>query len=80
MQIDGLTPAEIRGNPSSSAWAMGLSRVRQVDRESSLHIALKEGQGSFADAIIAALGGGAGCSRTLTFDRKALRLPSFEHP
>lgn len=43
-------------------------------------IALKEGQGSFADAIIAALGANRGCSRTLTFDRKALRLPGFELP
>src|SRR6516165_4009595 len=43
-------------------------------------IALKEGQGSFADAIIAALGASRGCSRTLTFDRKALRLPCFELP
>jgi predicted nucleic-acid-binding protein len=43
-------------------------------------IALKEGQGSFADPIIAALGAKAGCSCTLTFDHKALRLPGFELP
>ena len=43
-------------------------------------IALKNGQGSFADAAIAALGARRGCSRTLTFDRKALRLPGFELP
>ena len=30
-------------------------------------IALKEGQGSFADSVIAALGARAGCSSTLTF-------------
>jgi len=41
-------------------------------------IALKNGQGSFADAVIAALGAKRGCSRTLTFDRKAPRLPGFE--
>lgn len=41
-------------------------------------IALKEGRGSFADALIAAVGGRAGCDRTLTFDRKALRVPGFE--
>ena len=40
--------------------------------------ALKEGRGSFADALIGALGAAAGCSATLTFDRKALRLPEFE--
>ncbi len=43
-------------------------------------IALKDGQGSFADAVIAALGTKAGCCYTLTFDRKALRLPGFEFP
>jgi predicted nucleic-acid-binding protein len=42
--------------------------------------ALKEGRGSFADALIAALGARAGCAHTLTFDRKALRLPGFERP
>ena len=41
-------------------------------------IALKEGRGSFADALIGALGRRAGCSATVTFDRKALRLPGFE--
>lgn len=41
-------------------------------------IALKEGRGSFADALIGALGARAGCMTTLTFDRKALRLPGFE--
>jgi predicted nucleic-acid-binding protein len=40
-------------------------------------IALKEGQGSFADALIGALGAKAGCSRTLTFGRKALWLSGF---
>jgi len=43
-------------------------------------IALKEGKGLFADALIGALGAKAGCSRTLTFDRKALRLSGFELP
>jgi predicted nucleic-acid-binding protein len=38
---------------------------------------LKQGRGSFADALIGALGTKAGCSRTLTFDRKALRLQEF---
>jgi predicted nucleic-acid-binding protein len=43
-------------------------------------IALKEGQSSFADAVIAALGARMGCSCTLTFDQKALRLPAFKRP
>jgi predicted nucleic-acid-binding protein len=41
-------------------------------------ITLREGQGSFADALIAALGAKAECSITLTFDRKALGLPGFK--
>lgn len=40
--------------------------------------ALREGRGSFADALIGALGAKAGCSHTLTFDRKAARLPQFK--
>jgi predicted nucleic-acid-binding protein len=43
-------------------------------------IALKEGRGSFADALIGALGARAGCSATVTFDQKALRLPGFRPP
>jgi predicted nucleic-acid-binding protein len=41
-------------------------------------VALREGRGSFADALIGALGTRAGCLYTLTFDRKAVRLPRFE--
>ena len=41
-------------------------------------VALKQGRGSFADALIAELGARAGCTRTLTFDQKAGRLPGFE--
>ena len=41
-------------------------------------IALKQGLGSFADALIGRLGIRAGCSRTLTFDQTASRLPGFE--
>jgi predicted nucleic-acid-binding protein len=41
-------------------------------------IAVKEERGSFADALIAALGVKAGCSHTLTFDQKALRPLDFK--
>lgn len=41
-------------------------------------IAVRKRQGSFADVVIGALGARAGCSRTLTFDRAAARLPGFE--
>ncbi len=54
-----------------------------VEREQEVFTAmiiLKEGRGSFADALIGALGFRAGCSHTLTFDRKASRLPEFRLP
>jgi predicted nucleic-acid-binding protein len=38
---------------------------------------LKEGRGSFTDALIAGLELQAGCSRTLTFDERASRLTGF---
>jgi predicted nucleic-acid-binding protein len=41
-------------------------------------VTLKENQGPFADALIAALGVKAGCSCTLTFDRRALGLSGFK--
>jgi predicted nucleic-acid-binding protein len=44
----------------------------------SAMVALKQGRGSFADALIAELGARAGCTRTLTFDQKATRLPGFQ--
>jgi len=38
---------------------------------------LKAGRGAFADALIGARGAKAGCARTATFDKGALRLPGF---
>lgn len=55
--------------------------VLMVEREQevfSAMIAVKEGKGAFADALIAALGTTAGCFATITFDRRALRLHGFE--
>jgi predicted nucleic-acid-binding protein len=68
--------------------AEGIERLLQtevlvVEHEQEVFAAmiqLKQGQGAFADAVIAALGIKAGCSYTLTFDRKAQRLPGFELP
>ena len=68
--------------------AMALERMLQADKliiENEQEVftatmALKEGVGSFADALIGALGNRAGCARTLTFDKTALRLPGFELP
>ena len=40
--------------------------------------ALKSGIGEFEDALIGALNAWAGCPHTLTFDKRALRLPYFQ--
>jgi predicted nucleic-acid-binding protein len=40
--------------------------------------AIKRGTGEFADALIGAVNAWAGCSHTLTFDRRARRLPHFQ--
>lgn len=40
--------------------------------------AFESGAASFSDALIGTLGSWAGCSTTLTFDRKAARLQNFE--
>jgi predicted nucleic-acid-binding protein len=68
--------------------AAALERILQADTlvvENEQEVftatmALKEGGGSFADALIGALAARAGCARTLTFDRTASRLPGFELP
>jgi predicted nucleic-acid-binding protein len=58
-----------------------LTESLELQNRQEVYIAmltLKSGLGSFDDALIAALGTWAGCDRTLTFDRKAQRLPGFE--
>ena len=62
----GLTTDEIVG----AIERMLQTEVLIVENEQEVFtamIALKEGQGSFADAVIAALGARMGCSCTLTF-------------
>jgi predicted nucleic-acid-binding protein len=74
-----LTPREIVG----AIERMLQTDVLVVQNEQEVFtaiIALKDGQGSFADGLIAALGARMCCSCTLTFDREALRLPGFELP
>jgi predicted nucleic-acid-binding protein len=75
-RVYGLTTAEL---------AAAIERMLQVNAlvvESEQQvftamIAVKEGRGSFADALTGALGAKAGCSHTLTFDRRALELAGF---
>jgi predicted nucleic-acid-binding protein len=70
---------------SDAAIAAAIERMLQIDvleieseqQVFTAMIALKESRGSFADALIGALGAKAGCSCTLTFDKKALRLGGF---
>jgi len=40
--------------------------------------ALRRGTGEFEDALIGTLNAWAGCPHTLTFDRRALRMPYFQ--
>jgi len=71
---------------TAQAIAAAVERLLQVEVLTIEHeqevftamIALKQVRVSFADALIAELGRRAGCTRTLTFDQKACRLPSFE--
>lgn len=51
-----------------------------VESEQEVFIAAvagKDGEGTFSDALVAALGVKAGCARTLAFDRKASRFQGF---
>jgi predicted nucleic-acid-binding protein len=65
--------------------ATAIERILQVDVlviESKQEVfaamtALQQGLGSFADALIGALGARAGCSHTMRFDEEALRIPTF---
>lgn len=74
-----LTPREI----AAAIERMLQTDVLVVENEQQVFtamVAFKDGRGSFAVALIAELGTRAGCGHTLTFDRKALRLPAFRLP
>ena len=76
-RIYGLTAKEL---------AAAIERMLEVDvfvveseqQVFTAMIAVKEGRGSFADALIGTLGIKAGCAHTVTFDQKGLRIPAFE--
>jgi predicted nucleic-acid-binding protein len=71
---------------STQELAQAIETVLQIEtfvvqNEKEVHaamLALKTGHGSFDNALIAALGLWAGCTSTLTFDRKASRLQGFK--
>jgi predicted nucleic-acid-binding protein len=76
-RVYGLTTAEL----SAAIERMLQANALVVESEQQVFtamIAVKEGRGSFADALIGALGAKAGCSHTLTFDRRALALAGFQ--
>ena len=52
--------------------------VQNAEQVYEAAFALKQGTGEFEDALIGALNRQAGCSVTLTFDRKAAKLPHFQ--
>ena len=54
------------------------SLVLEHSAEVALALSAMRDQGAdFTDALIAAIAGSAGCIHTLTFDRRAARLPGF---
>jgi predicted nucleic-acid-binding protein len=73
----GLTAREI-ANAVERMLQVEVLVIEHEQQVFSAMIAMKQGQGSFADALIAELGARAGCTRTLTFDQKATRLPGFQ--
>jgi predicted nucleic-acid-binding protein len=61
--------------------AMIQTKSIAIECEEDVFFALlpfRRGHISFADALIGALGQRSGCTHTLTFDRKAARLPGFQ--
>ena len=73
----GLTAQEI-ATAVERLLQVGVLAVENEQEVFTAMVVLKQGRGSFADALIAELGARVGCTRTLTFDQKAVRLPAFE--
>lgn len=70
-RIYGVTPAEI----CSTVRDLLDTRQLTIERRAAVARALlRTGAGNFADALIADVALDAGCSRVVTFDRKAARL------
>ena len=70
-RLYGVTPAEI----NTTVRDLLDTRQLMIERRVAVARALEHtGEGRFSDALIAALALDAGCSRVVTFDRKAARL------
>lgn len=76
-RVYGLNAAEI-AKTVEHILATDVLVVQNEQEVFTATIALKQGRARFSDALIVALGETAGCSYTLTFDRKALRIPGVK--
>lgn len=72
----GRTPIQIAAHLETILSRTTLE-VQNAEEVYEAAFALKRGTGEFEDALIGALNAWAGCSSTVTFDRKAGRLPHF---
>jgi len=75
-RVYGLSNREVAGAVERILQADTLL-VQNEQQAFTAMIALKTGIGSFSDALIGAVGAWAGCTATLTFDKKAKRLKQF---
>ena len=76
-RVYGLSDAEIAAAVEGMLQA-GTLVIQNEQEVFTAVAALRAGRGSFADALVGALGIWAGCSYTLTFDRRAARPGGFE--
>jgi predicted nucleic-acid-binding protein len=72
----GRNPSQIASHLENLLTADSLE-VQNEQQVFDAAVALRSGTGEFEDALIGALNAWAGCSHTLTFDRKAARLSHF---
>jgi predicted nucleic-acid-binding protein len=71
------TPAQIATHLENLLTSDSLE-VQNEQQVFEAAFALKRGTGEFEDALIGALNSWSGCAHTLTFDRRAARLPYFK--
>jgi predicted nucleic-acid-binding protein len=71
------TPAEIASHIEQLLAADTL-KVQNESQVFQAAYALKHGTGEFEDALLGAVDAWIGCTKTLTFDRRALKLPNFQ--
>jgi predicted nucleic-acid-binding protein len=71
------SPSQIAGHIEHLLAADSLE-IQNEQQVFEAAFALRSGDAEFEDALIGALNAWAGCSATLTFDRKASRLPHFQ--